>query len=119
MTIRCCNGGRWPNPNRSGGPCGVIGDVGERAIEQGAEGDRIDGIAERVDGIAEPAVRRHVPRLIVEVDELPRTRSGKLVELAVGDVVNGREVRHIEAVADLEALWAVRDAVGAGSNSNR
>ena len=52
---------------------------------------------------------RHVPRLIVAVDELPRTRSGKLVELAVGDVVNGREVRNTEALANPEALWAIRD----------
>ena len=52
---------------------------------------------------------RHVPRRIVAVDELPRTRSGKLVELAVGDVVNGREVRNVEALANPEALWAIRD----------
>ncbi len=52
---------------------------------------------------------RHVPRLIVEVDGLPRTRSGKLVELAVGDVVNGREVRNTEALANPDALWAIRD----------
>ncbi len=52
---------------------------------------------------------RHVPRLIVAVDELPRTRSGKLVELAVGDVVNGREVRNTEALANPGALWAIRD----------
>ena len=52
---------------------------------------------------------RHVPRRIVAVDELPRTRSGKLVELAVGDVVNGREVRNTEALANPEALWAIRD----------
>ncbi|MDE0801688.1 MAG: acetoacetate--CoA ligase [Acidimicrobiales bacterium] len=52
---------------------------------------------------------RHVPRLIVAVDELPRTRSGKLVELAVGDVVNGREVRNTEALSNPDALWAIRD----------
>ncbi len=54
---------------------------------------------------------RHVPRLIVAVDGLPRTRSGKLVELAVADAVNGREVRNTEALADPAVLWAVRDAV--------
>ncbi len=52
---------------------------------------------------------RHVPRLVVAVDELPRTRSGKLVELAVADVVNGREVRNTEALANPEALGAIRD----------
>jgi len=54
---------------------------------------------------------RHVPRRIVAVDDLPRTRSGKLVELAVADAVNGREVRNTEALADPDVLWAVRDAV--------
>ncbi|MFP5321087.1 MAG: acetoacetate--CoA ligase, partial [Acidimicrobiia bacterium] len=54
---------------------------------------------------------RHVPRRIVAVADLPRTRSGKLVELAVADAVNGREVRGTEALADPDVLWAVRDAV--------
>ncbi|MFP5578345.1 MAG: acetoacetate--CoA ligase [Acidimicrobiia bacterium] len=54
---------------------------------------------------------RHVPRRIVAVDDLPRTRSGKLVELAVADAVNGREVRNTEALVDPDVLWAVRDAV--------
>lgn len=52
---------------------------------------------------------RHVPRLIVSVDDLPRTRSGKLVELAVADVVNGHEVRNTGALANPDALWAIRD----------
>ena len=54
---------------------------------------------------------RHVPRRIEAVAELPRTRSGKLVELAVADAVNGREVRNTEALANPEALWAIRDAL--------
>jgi acetoacetyl-CoA synthetase len=61
---------------------------------------------------------RHVPRSIVAVDELPRTRSGKLVELAVGDVVNGREVRNVEALANPDALWVIRDAVHAESKTS-
>jgi acetoacetyl-CoA synthetase len=47
---------------------------------------------------------RHVPSLIVEVPELPRTRSGKLSELAVADVVNGRAVRNTEALANPHCL---------------
>ena len=54
---------------------------------------------------------RHVPRRIVAVADLPRTRSGKLVELAVADAVNGREVRNTEALLDPDVLWVVRDAV--------
>ncbi|MEY3641591.1 MAG: hypothetical protein RLZZ199_1396 [Actinomycetota bacterium] len=47
---------------------------------------------------------RHVPSLIVGVPELPRTRSGKLSELAVADVVNGRAVRNTEALANPHCL---------------
>ncbi len=41
---------------------------------------------------------RHVPAKIVAVADLPRTRSNKLAELAVADVVHGREVRNKEAL---------------------
>jgi acetoacetyl-CoA synthetase len=47
---------------------------------------------------------RHVPARIVEVGDIPRTRSGKITELAVADVVNGRTVRNVEALANPEAL---------------
>ncbi len=47
---------------------------------------------------------RHVPALIVAVPDVPRTRSGKLVELAVRDVVHGRPVRNTEALANPESL---------------
>ncbi len=57
--------------------------------------------------IRENCSPRHVPALILAVDDLPRTRSGKLTELAVTDAVNGREVRNTEAMANPEALWAI------------
>ena len=47
---------------------------------------------------------RHVPELVVSVPEVPRTHSGKLAELAVRDVVEGREVRNVEALANPESL---------------
>jgi acetoacetyl-CoA synthetase len=47
---------------------------------------------------------RHVPDLIIAAPELPRTKSNKLVELAVGDVINGREVRNRDALANPAAL---------------
>ena len=52
---------------------------------------------------------RHVPARIVQVPEIPRTKSGKIVELAVRDVVHGREVRNREALANPEALEHFRD----------
>jgi acetoacetyl-CoA synthetase len=47
---------------------------------------------------------RHVPARIVQVSEIPRTKSGKIVELAVRDVVHGRPVKNREALANPEAL---------------
>lgn len=47
---------------------------------------------------------RHVPAKIVAVADIPRTKSGKIVELAVRDVVHGRTVRNREALANPEAL---------------
>jgi acetoacetyl-CoA synthetase len=50
-----------------------------------------------------------VPARIVQVGDVPRTRSGKIVELAVRDVVHGRSVRNLEALANPEALAEFRD----------
>jgi acetoacetyl-CoA synthetase len=52
---------------------------------------------------------RHVPARIVQVEEVPRTRSGKIVELAVRDVVHGREIKNREALSNPEALEQYRD----------
>jgi acetoacetyl-CoA synthetase len=50
---------------------------------------------------------RHVPAIVLQVDDLPRTRSNKLVELAVADAVNGRPVRNREALANPESIDAI------------
>ncbi|HYL90473.1 MAG TPA: acetoacetate--CoA ligase [Burkholderiales bacterium] len=47
---------------------------------------------------------RHVPAKILQVHDIPRTKSGKIVELAVRDVVHGRAVKNLEALANPEAL---------------
>jgi len=52
---------------------------------------------------------RHVPAKIVEVADIPRTKSGKITELAVRDVVHGRPVKNKEALANPEALDLFRD----------
>lgn len=57
--------------------------------------------------IRQACTPRHVPAVVVGVPDLPRTRSNKLVELAVADAVNGREVRNIEAIANPEAIGAI------------
>ena len=50
------------------------------------------------------ATPRHVPALILGVADIPRTRSGKITELAVRDVIHGRAVKNTEALANPEAL---------------
>ncbi len=50
------------------------------------------------------ATPRHVPAKIVQVNDIPRTKSGKLVELAVRNVVHGKPVKNSEALANPEAL---------------
>ena len=52
---------------------------------------------------------RHVPAKIVAVADIPRTRSGKITELAVRDVVHGRPVKNTEALANPEALALYKD----------
>ena len=52
---------------------------------------------------------RHVPARIVAAPDLPRTRSGKLAELAVADVVHGRPVRNTGALANPESLAHFED----------
>ena len=52
---------------------------------------------------------RHVPAKIFQVVDIPRTRSGKIVELAVRDVVHGRAVKNQEALANPVALEQFRD----------
>jgi acetoacetyl-CoA synthetase len=47
---------------------------------------------------------RHVPAKILQVADIPRTKSGKIVELAVRDVVHGRQPKNLEALANPEAL---------------
>jgi acetoacetyl-CoA synthetase len=52
---------------------------------------------------------RHVPAKIIQVADIPRTKSGKIVELAVRDVVHGRTIKNAEALANPEALELYRD----------
>jgi acetoacetyl-CoA synthetase len=51
----------------------------------------------------------HVPRKIVQVSDIPRTISGKITELAVRDVVHGRPVKNVDALANPAALELFRD----------
>ena len=52
---------------------------------------------------------RHVPEKIIQVADIPRTKSGKITELAVRDIVHGRRVKNQEALANPEALELFKD----------
>jgi acetoacetyl-CoA synthetase len=54
--------------------------------------------------IREGASPRHVPAKVLQVGDIPRTKSGKIVELAVREVIHGRPVKNKEALANPEAL---------------
>jgi acetoacetyl-CoA synthetase len=47
---------------------------------------------------------KHVPALIIKVPDIPRTKSGKIVELAVKKIVNGEDINNKEAIANPEIL---------------
>ena len=52
---------------------------------------------------------RHVPAKVIQVADIPRTKSGKITELAVRDIIHGRAVKNKEALANPEALELFRD----------
>ena len=58
---------------------------------------------------AHGASPHHVPKRIVQVADIPRTISGKITELAVRDVVHGRQPKNVDALANPEALELFRD----------
>jgi acetoacetyl-CoA synthetase len=61
------------------------------------------------DAIRSNTTPRHVPAKIIAVPDIPRTLSGKIVELAVREVVHGRAVRNTDALANPQALEHFRD----------
>ncbi|WP_197535628.1 acetoacetate--CoA ligase [Pararhodospirillum photometricum] len=64
-----------------------------------------DALVARIKGrIRENCTPRHVPAKVLQVGDIPRTKSNKIVELAVRDVIHGRVVRNKEALANPEAL---------------
>ena len=82
------------------------GDVRVVLFVRLAEGARLDEaldkrIKTRIRGNCTP---RHVPAKILQIADIPRTRSGKISEIAVRDVIHGRLVKNTEALANPEAL---------------
>ncbi len=59
--------------------------------------------------IRKGATPRHVPAKVIAITDIPRTKSGKITEIAVRDVVMGRNIKNIEALANPESLDLYRD----------
>ena len=54
--------------------------------------------------IRSEASPRHVPAKILEVSDIPRTKNGKIVELAVKNIIEGNKIKNIQALANPEIL---------------
>ena len=59
---------------------------------------------------------RHVPAKVIQVADIPRTKSGKIVEIAVRAVVHGERVANSEALANPDALDYFRDIAELAEN---
>jgi acetoacetyl-CoA synthetase len=69
-----------------------------------------DGLRDRLrKRIREQTSPHHVPKKILQVADIPRTLSGKITELAVREVVHGRPVRNVDALANPQALELYKD----------
>jgi acetoacetyl-CoA synthetase len=69
-----------------------------------------DALIERIkQQVHQNTTPRHVPARVLQVADIPRTKSGKIVELAVRHIVHGRPVKNVEALANPEALAYFRD----------
>ena len=65
------------------------------------DGEKLKLIKTRIRKNCSP---KHVPSVIIKVEEIPRTKSGKIVELAVKKIINGEELNNKEAIANPRCL---------------
>ena len=89
------------------------GDVRVVLFVRMQPGHRLDDdLVERIRlAVRRNASPRHVPAKILATPDIPRTRSGKIVELAVRDVIHGREAVNADALANPEALDYFRNRI--------
>ncbi len=92
-------------------PPGEVGDVRVVLFVRLQDGMVLDqALIDRIkQHIRVNTTPRHVPAKVLQVTDIPRTKSNKIVELAVRDIVHGLEVKNIEALANPEALEQFRD----------
>ena len=92
-------------------PPGEIGDVRVVLFVKLREGLVLDDalVGKIKARIRQNTTPRHVPAKVLQVPDIPRTKSNKIVELAVRNVVHGRPVKNVEALANPEALEHFRN----------
>ncbi|HMH18577.1 MAG TPA: acetoacetate--CoA ligase, partial [Burkholderiales bacterium] len=92
-------------------PPGEIGDVRVVLFVKLREGLALDDwlIARIKEQIRSNTTPRHVPAKVLQVPDIPRTKSNKIVELAVRNAVHGQPVKNLEALANPEALEHFRN----------
>jgi len=102
-------GGRSTSRPRSGARSGT---AAASRLRDGLELDKdLQGRIRR--RVREGASPRHVPARIIQVEDIPRTLSGKITELAVRDVIPGRPVRNTEGARRPAGARARQGLVGA------
>ena len=69
--------------------------------DQELDDEKIKSIKSKIRKNCSP---KHVPAIIIKVPEIPRTKSGKIVEIAVRKVINGEEINNKEAIANPNCL---------------
>ncbi len=91
-------------------PVGTYGDVRVVLFVRLRDGLRLDDamIDEIRRQIRANTTPRHVPARIIQVSDIPRTKSNKIVELAVRNLIHGEPVRNVSALANPEALEEYR-----------
>jgi acetoacetyl-CoA synthetase len=92
-------------------PPGKAGDVRVVLFVRLADGLSLsDSLVRKIkDVVRVNTTPRHVPDKVLQVADIPRTKSGKIVELAVRAIVHGGAVKNVEALANPEALELFRD----------
>ena len=74
---------------------------GEIVTENAPTSADIDRLKKQIRFKASP---RHVPSKIISVKDIPRTKNGKIVELAVKNIIEGNKIKNIQALANPEIL---------------
>ena len=88
-----------------------VGDTRIILFVRLSQGRQLDSaLKQRINqAIRDHASPRHVPAKVIQVDDIPRTLSGKLVEIAVCDTIHGRPVNNLDALANPETLAQFRN----------